>query len=103
MCSMHISNSTLNLSAHSPGLDNRVEQVADGVVVAEDLRFDAINLTGLLLDSLLELSERVLQRLQQLLGYLLLLLQALRARDGLLAPVLVLLAHAVNIVGHVVN
>ena len=41
--------------------------------------------------------------MRQKIKNLLLLLQVLRALDGLLTPVLVLLGHAVNIVGDVVD
>ena len=52
---------------------------------------------------LFELGETVLQRLDKLLSSLLRFLELLVARNSLLTPVLILLAHAVHVVRHEVN
>jgi len=67
-------------------------------IVGHDLGFDAVNLRGLLPDLLLELSQVVLKRLDELLSYLLLLLQSLLAGLALLPPVLKLLVHALKVI-----
>lgn len=77
----------------SLGLNNGVKQIADRVIVTQDLGLHTVHLRGLLLDALLEFSELVLQWLQHFFSDLLLVLQLLHARDSLFAPELVFFAH----------
>ncbi len=67
------------------------------------MTLDTVNFALLLFDLFLEFSKLVLQGLNELLSNFLLFLQSLSAVDSLLAPVFVLLRHAVHIVSHVVD
>ena len=87
----------------SSSLDDGVEKVSNGDVVAEDLRLDAVDLALLFTDLFLKLSQLVLQRLHYFLGNFLLVFEGLVALDCLFAPVLVFFAHAVHIVRHEVD
>ena len=80
-----------------------VEQVLNRNIVPHDLALCAIDLTVLLPNLLLDVGQLVLQRLQDLLGDVLLLLEPRLAFDLLLFPVLVFLAHAVDIVCYEVD
>lgn len=68
-----------------------------------NLRFERVNLSLLLLDFFVDLSELVLHGLDDFLGDALLFLEARLARLTLLAPVLVLLGHAVDVVSDEVD
>ena len=83
--------------------NDRAEQVAHSDVVAEDLGACRVDLRLLLANLLLKFGQLVLQGLNDLLSRLLGLFKLLVACDSLLAPVLVLLAHAVNIISYEVN
>jgi hypothetical protein len=88
---------------YSSGLDNRVKQITDGLVLTDNGGFDAVDLALLLPDFLFKFGQLVLQRLDHFFGQFLLLFQLLRARDTLLSPVLILLTHTVHIVSHEVD
>ena len=72
-------------------------------VVSEDGRLVRIDLGLDFADAFLKLGELVLQGLDDLLGHFLLLLEFLSAANRLTTPVLVLLAHGVDVVGHKVD
>ena len=87
----------------SSSLDDGVEEVSNGDVVAENLRLDAVDLALLFTDLFLKLSQLVLQGLHYFFGNFLLVFEGLVALYGLLAPVFVFFAHAVHIVRHEVD
>ena len=87
----------------SLGRDNREQQILNRLVVCHDLALSAINLGSLLANFFFELSQLVLEWLQHLLGNFLLLDQLLLARLALFLPVVMLLAHRVNIVSDEIN
>jgi len=88
---------------YSSGLDNRVKQIADGLVLTDNSGFDAVDLALLLPNFFFEFGKLVLQRLDYFFGHFLLLLKLLRARDAFLPPVFILLTHTVHIVSHEVD
>jgi len=73
------------------------------VVLAQDGCLDAADLPLLFADTFLKVSKLVLERLDDLFSDLLLFFELLCAADCFLAPVLVLLAHAVDIVSYEVD
>jgi len=98
-----VRNRIWTLSALSTRLDHRVQQVADGNVVPQNLRPHRSHLGLLLADLLLQLGKLVLEWLNYLVSDFLLLVEVSSALDGLLTPVLVLFGHGVNIVRDVVD
>ena len=79
-------------------MDDRVEKVSDGDVVAEDLRLDAVDLALLLTNLFLQFGQLVLQRLHHFFGDFLLVFERLIALNSLLSPVLLFFAHAIYFV-----
>jgi len=64
---------------YSSGLDDRVQHVANRVILAQDGGFYAVDLTLLFADALLKVRELTLERLHNFLRDLLLLVQGMRA------------------------
>ena len=84
----------------SPLLDDRVQQVLYRNVVSDNLTLHAVHFRLLLLDSLLQVGQLVLQRLNHFLRDFLLLHQLRHAGLGVLSPVLVLFVHRIDVVAH---
>ena len=75
----------------------------DGDIIVHNLGLDCIDLSLLFLDFLLNICKAVSKRLYNFLCNSLLLLEFGLARLALLAPVLVLFAHAVYIISHKID
>lgn len=86
----------------SSRLDHGIKQIRNGNVVSQNLTPHRLHFALLLTNTLFKLGKLVLQRVDQLLRYFLLFLEAVSALDRFSPPVLILLAHRVHVVGHVV-
>jgi len=73
------------------------------MVLSEDSGLDTVNLPLLLANAFLKVGQLILQRLDHLFGYFLLLAELLGALDGFPPPVLVFLAHTVHVVCHEID
>ena len=92
-----------SLLVYSSSLDDGVQHVADCVVLTQNGSFDAADLALLFANAFFQVSQLVLQWLDNFFGDLLLFFELMVAGDCFFAPVFVLFAHAVDIVGHKVN
>ena len=88
---------------YSSGLDDRVQHVANRMILTKDGCLNRTNFSLLLSNTFLQVGQLALQRLHDFFSDLLLFSELLRAGNRFLAPVLELFAHAVNVVGHEVD